>query len=304
MALYVNQPVFFRSLRIKRYGTFDGRTVPPGEGWRFVDDLGIELPPGFFGAEDVTFESSPTAGLAIIDVVANYEGTFELRKAQVRWGRNSGAAAGTDDAVTTHHFIKLVSGAPSATWVAADFTAIEAAIAAFWTALKTKYDPSYKYLQVRWYKAGPQISPPQPPVRIIDPNVAGTSAVGSSLPPQVAVSVTEKTSDPKSWGRFYLPAPVVNNLSAGGRMIESALQTPIADNADVMYEAFVTAGTPAVVYSSPKPSRPTAGGGTLPARDGRALAITSIQVDDLFDVIRSRRFNEPLLRLQRDIAGA
>ncbi len=132
MALYVNQPVFFRSLRIKRYGTFDGRTVPPGEGWRFVDDLGIELPPGFFGAEDVTFESSPTAGLAIIDVVANYEGTFELRKAQVRWGRNSGAAAGTDDAVTTHHFIKLASGVPSATWVAADFTAIESAIAAFW----------------------------------------------------------------------------------------------------------------------------------------------------------------------------
>jgi hypothetical protein len=32
--------------------------------------------------------------------------------------------------------------------------------------------------------------------------------------------------------------------------------------------------------------------------------VKQIQVDDLFDVIRSRRWQTPLLRVQRDIAGA
>jgi hypothetical protein len=236
--------------------------------------------------------------------VADYSGSFELRKAQVRWGRLSGAAAGTDDAVTTHHFLKLTSGAPNATWVEADFTAIETALAAFWTTMKGYYNANLTYKQVRWYKAGPSIVPPQGPVRIIDPNVAGTGTLTPGLPPQAAVSVTEKTSDAKSWGRFYMP-PVnaVNGSGANGRIL-TATVTAFADAADTMYESFVTAGTPAVVYSSPKASRSTAGGGTLAATSGRALAVTQIQVDDLFDVIRSRRWNEPLLRIQRDIAGA
>jgi hypothetical protein len=32
--------------------------------------------------------------------------------------------------------------------------------------------------------------------------------------------------------------------------------------------------------------------------------VTSIQVDDIFDVIRSRRWKTPLLKTQRDVAGA
>jgi len=236
--------------------------------------------------------------------VADYSAPFELRKAQIRWGRNSGAAAGTDDAVTTHHFIKVAAGVPSSTWVEADFTGIESAIATFWTTMKTKYDPVYKYLQLRWYKAGPSIVPPQAPVRIIDPNVAGTSTVANSYPPQVASAVTEKTSDPRGWGRFYLPSPAVNNTNANGRWNTPGWITPLADAADIMYEAWITNGTPAVVYSTAKPARPTAGGGTLPATLARALGVTSIQIDDLPDVIRSRRYNEPLLRTVRAIAGS
>ncbi len=236
--------------------------------------------------------------------VTDYAAPFELRKAQVRWGRESGAIAGTDDAVTTHHFIKLAGGVPSDTWAEADFTAIESAMLAFWNAVDDFYTNNTSYKQVRWYRAGPSVAPPQAPVRIIDPAAAGIANDEPNGAPQVAVSVTEKTSDAKSWGRFYLPAPIPRIAATTAGRVATGFATAIADAADVMYEAFITAGTPAVVYSTAKPARQTAGGTELPARAARALGVTTVQVDDLFDVIRSRRWNEPLLRLQRAIAGA
>lgn len=240
----------------------------------------------------------------MLSSVETISGAFELRKAQVRWGRDSGAAAGTDDAVTTHHFVKLASGSPSASWVEADFTAAEARFATFVTTYKTFFGVKLKYKQVRWYKAGPSIAPPQAPVRIIDPNVAGTYvATAEQMPPQLAISVTEKTTDAKSWGRFYLPAGAHLNTDGNGR-VDTALLTEWADALDAMYEGFITDSTPAVVYSAAKPSRTTAGGTTLAATVARALPVKSLQLDDLFDVIRSRRWNEPLLRVQRDIANA
>jgi hypothetical protein len=181
---------------------------------------------------------------------------------------------------------------------------VEARLLTFANVLNDYFTAQFSYKQVRWYKAGPSATPPQPPVRIIDPAVAGTATAGGDMmPPQVAVSITEKTTDPKSWGRFYLPAFIVGIANTSGR-IDSTWQGAIADAADAMYEGFVTDGTPAVVYSSAKAARETAGGTELPATSARALPVKQIQVDDLFDVIRSRRYNEPLLRLQRDIAGA
>jgi hypothetical protein len=236
--------------------------------------------------------------------VANYSEPFELRKAQVRWGRYSSAAAGTDDAVTTHHFIKLSGGAPTDAWVAADFIAAEARLTTFWEVIDDYYDATTTLKQIRWYKAGPSIAPPQSPVRIVDPNNPGQTAGLDQLPPQVAMSVTEKTSDLKSWGRFYLPAPSTGTLAQNKGRMGGTFQAVLADAADAMYEGFITDGTPAVVYSAAKAARTTAGGTTLPAISARALGVLQIQVDDLFDVIRSRRWNEPLLRLQRDVAGA
>jgi len=243
--------------------------------------------------------------------VANYSTPISLRKAQVRWGRSSGAAAGTDDAITTHHFVKLSGGAVSDAWVAADFAGIETALAAFWASMKTYYRPETIYKQVRWYRVVPKEATPYgieltgPPVRIIEPNVVGTNAGTTVQAPQVAASVTEKTSDAKSWGRFYLPGPLSlgTTLNTNQRM-NDGYQTALANAADTFYEACVTNGTPCVVFSSAAGVRTTKAGTSLPARGSRALGVTQIQVDDLYDVIRSRRWNEPLLRLQRDIAGA
>jgi hypothetical protein len=247
-------------------------------------------------------ELSELAGTLIS--VATFEEPFEVRKAQVLWGRDGGMAGGTDDAVTTHHFVKLAGGVPTADWLAADFIAVEAALVAFWDGIKDNYTARTSLKQIRWYKAGPDIEPPQPPVRIVDPANPGTDPIANGqTPPQVAMSVTEKTTDAKAWGRFYLPAPSEPSSTTYGRM-GAVMQADIADNADTMYEAFVTAGCPAVIYSTAKPERETAGGDILPAKAARALTVIQVQVDDLYDVIRSRRWKQPLLRLQRDVAGA
>jgi hypothetical protein len=239
------------------------------------------------------------ATLVAVDTI---EGSFELRKAQIRYKRASGEAVPADPAVTTHHFVKLSGGTPSDTWDAADFIAAEAAISTFWNAIKANFDEGTILSQIRWYRVGPAIEFSGAPVRIVDPEIAGTSAAATIMPPQVAMTVTEKTTDPKSWGRFYLPAPGASSATpTTGRL---AVTSALADAADAMYEAFITANVPAVVYSTAKPARETASGTELPAVGARALPVKQIQVDDLFDVIRSRRWQTPLLRVQRDIAGA
>lgn len=236
--------------------------------------------------------------------VETISGTFELRKAQIRWGRDGGAAAGSDDAVTTHHFLYAPAGTPSSTWAEAQFLAVENALGAFWTSVKVYYTSRTVYKQVRWYKAGPQIGLAGAPVRVVDPNVSGSGAATLfQMPPQVAMSVTEKTADPKSWGRFYMPAPESTTSETYGR-ISAGLQTTLANAADTLYEACVSSSVMPVVFSTAKASRTSAGGTTLPASAARALPVHQLQVDDLFDVIRSRRWNTPLLRLQRDVAGS
>lgn len=254
--------------------------------------------------DDETLTAAVSAETGMLSSVETVEGTFELRKLQVRWLRNSGAAAGTDDAVTTHHFLYAPGGTPSATWASAQFEAVEAAFATFWGTIDDYYKAGHGPHQHRWYKAGPGIVPPQAPVRVAEPDLVGTGGSGlDQQAPQVAVSVTEKTTDPKSWGRFYLPAMASSAENANGR-VDTALCTALADGVDAFYEACIAADVFPVVYSSAKAERETAGGTTLPARAARALPVKSIQVDDLWDVIRSRRYNEPLLRVQRDIAGA
>jgi hypothetical protein len=235
--------------------------------------------------------------------VTTYADPFSLRKLQVRWGRSAGGSIPDDDLVTTHHFAKVSGGSVVDTWLEADFTGVESAFTAFWTAIKPKYLANVTLKQYRWYKAGPQDVPPQAPVRILDVNAAGTKASGAQLPYQVSVSVTERTTDPKSWGRFYLPAPEANDAIGPQGRLGSIFHSLIADSADAMYEAWLSAGTPGVVYSTAKPERETAGGSTLPAKAARALSVDTVQVDDIFDVIRSRRLSNPLLRLQRAVGA-
>lgn len=231
--------------------------------------------------------------------VATYAEPFELRKVQVIWSVLDQATATEDSRVCTFHLAKVSGGAVVSTWDGADFTALDAAIGTYWGNLVTHYPQETILDRIKVYKAGPAIVPPQVPVYDADKNVAGGNT-SAPLPPQVAVSVTEIAGSKRYWGRFYLPAPATDTCSPYGRLVTAA-QTNFADRTDTFYTSLKAANLEPVVYRMPLPERETKGGTTLPARAGSAWTVEKVQVDDVFDVIRRRRFKYPTLRVQRDI---
>lgn len=261
---------------------------------------------------DADLNAAVSAASGSVSSVATYTDPFEVRKLQVVWTFAPGSPTGDDVRVCTFHFLRLSGGAPSDAWGSADFDAVEAGFDAMWTTMKPWHRSNLILSQYRWYKDGPAIEPPQEPVRVVDRAVAGTAADASypgGIPPQVAVSVTEKTATRRHWGRFYWPQPaycksggLLANVTFGsGGRFGSALLTDLANSGDTFYEAARTANVPVVVYSKAKPIRPTAGGGELPAQGALAITVDNLQVDDVPDVIRSRRFDAPTLRVQRAI---
>lgn len=234
---------------------------------------------------DADLEAAVSMATGRVASVATFNAPFEARRMQAIWSRSgAGGTAPQDVAVTTHDWIKLAAGAPVDAWAEVDFATVEGNFDAFWGAILGFWTNGITLDQLRWYRIGPAVLPPQQPVRVVERNAPGISG-DIQLPPQVAASVTERTSVRRSWGRFFLPAPSVAALQIGGRL-STAFITAIADAADAMYEACRVANVPGIVYS--------------PTSD-RALTVDTVQVDDLPDVMRSRRYASPLLRIQRGI---
>jgi len=250
---------------------------------------------------DADLTAAVAAATDRLSDVTTFSGSFSLRKLQVVFSYAGGSPGGEDSRVVTFHFVKLSAGAPVDTWAAADFIAMETAFDTYWASLKDGALSTLTHAQYRWYKAGPNDVPPQAPVRVVDRAITGTATAtgGQKQIPQCAISVTEKTSIRKAWGRVYWPlnyAPIGD----AGRLIGS-FQTIMANATDVFYEAALSGSTPIVVYSAAKPERLTKAKKTLPAIGARAITVDETQVDDIPDVIRSRRHSAPLLRIQRQV---
>jgi hypothetical protein len=99
------------------------------------------------------------------------------------------------------------------------------------------------------------------------------------IPPQCAITVTEKTPWPHHWGRFYLPADAATNVSSTGRL-DPAVQSEIANATEAMYHSWSTAHLYPVVAVTQVAKVP----------ERQLLSITAVQVDDVWDVQRRRRF--------------
>jgi hypothetical protein len=84
----------------------------------------------------------------------------------------------------------------------------------------------------------------------------------------------------KRWGRIYMPAPTSVVVTDG--RIGSAYRTNLAGNTATLYNSCRSAGFIPVMYS------PTT---------GNAWSVDELAVDDVFDVIRSRRFDTVLARV-------
>lgn len=239
--------------------------------------------------------------------VTDFTGTFELRKLQWRLSRApTGSPFGEDQDVMTFHFIKAAAGVPGTYNDATDLAAVETALNTFWGSLGPWQPINIVNDQYRWYKDGPAFwhlntagdkylpVTPNPAIRVTEVNSPGTGT-GNSLPPQVAQSVTEITTFRKNWGRFYLP-PVVSSKANGDGRLATANVDSMVGWVVTFYNACRSAGMVPVVFSIPKVARPTAGGGELAAQAGIAFEVSSIRMDDLFDVIRRRRYSAPTYR--------
>lgn len=104
-------------------------------------------------------------------------------------------------------------------------------------------------------------------------NLVGTSAE-DSLPPQIAVVVSLRTevANRTGRGRFYLPAPAVNAVTAG--RLTTAIQTNFVNAMTRLFTSLDSAGATPVLFSRTTFANTT---------------ITSFNIGDVFDTQRSRR---------------
>jgi hypothetical protein len=116
------------------------------------------------------------------------------------------------------------------------------------------------------------------PVLVHTWNSVGQNASGA-LPPQAAISVTLKTAHRLRWGRYYLPAPARGTMDDKGA-IDVAVATALAAATQKLTDRSGT-GACATVFSRLHWNHEDP---------------EKIQVDDIFDVIRRRRYSSPLYR--------
>jgi len=228
-----------------------------------------------FHTDETVYSAAETKALGSN---ANSPGTA-VRRCQVVYTRSPPGST-EDVAVTTHDFMNITGGNPDDTWNSADFASVEARLDTFFNAIKAELANIYTISQYRWYRIGPGIGTPNPPVRITTKAIVGTGT--TVLPPQMAISVTERTPVRKEWGRFYIPCLQRNSVDTATGRISSTTQGAISTAAGALYQGAAADDFAPVVFGKAR---------------NKVYTVEKVQVDDLFDVIRRRRWDRPLSRL-------
>lgn len=190
-----------------------------------------------------------------------------------------------DTAIFTLHIRGLVDNLPDSLG-SIDNTkrdTFAAAVVTFFNAIKGGLTTKLILSQIRFYEMGANATAHMgPPIQIKTYNAPGTSS-GAVLPPQLSQSVTLKHPSTggvgrtnSRWGRFYIPGVTTSTLDINGRF-DPAWCTLVANAAVVLYRPVGGAnGCKATIWSR------KAWGHFDP---------NVVQVDDVPDVIRSRRFS-------------
>lgn len=202
-----------------------------------------------------------------------------VRRASLIFARTTTGTFAEDVMVCHFDWLNLTGGSPDDTWTSGDYTNIEGDVTAFWTAMLPQISNRVTLREIRWYRVGSGVTPPNPPEHITTVGVAGTST-NDELPPQVAMSVTFKTAVRKSWGRTYLPGFTEGSNAGDGRILH-AESTAVADKVSALVVAGAGHDFHLVVVSK---------------HLSAALNVETIQVDDVWDVIRRRRYANPIYR--------
>src|SRR5262245_37033127 len=112
-----------------------------------------------------------------------------VRRAQLVFTRTPPGAFAEDVAVMHFDFLNITSGSADDTWTTGDYTTLETNITAFWTAVKSFCTTEITLKEIRWYRIGSGVVPPNPPQRITAIGAPGLSS-GAPLPPQCACSIS------------------------------------------------------------------------------------------------------------------
>jgi hypothetical protein len=209
----------------------------------------------------------------------------QWRHVQLVTRRTAPSGLQEDVAVYGIDLLNLTGGDIDVTWTTGDYTTVQAAFDTYLTAIKPWRSGQALYDQLRIYGRAfnPAMDPKKPfldsgpPQYISDPaDVAGTGT--GVLPYQVAMSVTERTALPGHWGRMYLPNLPANALDSVGRWTSTATSA-VATYVGNLYATLQAAGFYPVVPVTQVNKSPAHG----------LLSVNQLSVDDIPDVIRSRR---------------
>lgn len=228
---------------------------------------------------------------AALQYLENITTTEEWRKVMLIWSDNTAGGISADQCVTTLDLTNITGGALDSSWTTGDYTTCEGLMDTFVTAFKPYTQQRLKFTGYRWYKrqftdvpssplpAGTRDEPFKdsgPPTRITTKSVTSTST--QVAVPQSAITVTKRTPWPHHWGRNYLPGIGAESLDITGR-IKPAACDAIALAFHNLVTGLAAADFQVVVPCTQFDKDPI-----------RALLqITSISVDDVVDVHRSRR---------------
>lgn len=211
--------------------------------------------------EGPTYEAANTqAGIS--------SGTF-ARRCIMTWERWGGSI---DPAQTHFDIVNVTAGAIDDTWTDTDFTQCETALDAFWTAVKSLFPDELHLHGYRWYRLGPGATPPEPAIRTVTRDVAGTST-SSPMPQQVGSTLSWRTGVRKRWGRSYLPSTTVAQIGGDGNYLSGYVDA-LANAAHTLVGALAANDFRLVVYSPTKQ---------------RAYDVEKVVVDSIPDIQRRRR---------------
>lgn len=237
----------------------------------------------FWGAFDTTYSTPEYSGAAIASGGTSAEAGsgVGVRRALLVFDRDPPGTV-TDDVAEMHFdFMNITGGDPDDTWTTTDFTTLETAITAWHTAMDPLITTAQTLREIRWYRVGTGVFPPNPAARVTPIGATGSSSA-VLLPPQCAISITQKTARRKQWGRSYVPGCTTNALGAQGSMPNT-----VVDQVATATGNLVAAAASHEFYA-----------GVLSGVAGSFFATEHVQVDNVWDVIRRRRWRNVTYRKQ------
>ena len=227
----------------------------------------------------------------LVQYLENLTTDEQWRRLQIVCDNIATGAVVQDKMIMTFDITNITGGQLDSTWDTTDYTTCESKFTTFLTTMTAHMQAWARFSQYRWYTM--RFNPPTtskpfqesgPPQRIQTLSLAGSGT--NYQAPQVAISVTEKTSWAKHWGRFYLPGINGTAMKTGGR-IDDTLQASINNAVGTLYSDLAAADFQIQV--------PVTQVDKAPQRI--LLNVTGTQIDDVPDVVRRRRPRNTLKRL-------